>query len=105
MMKIQLLYFDGCPSWRRAEENLKTAMDEAGITDPIDHVRVETPEKAKELSFPGSPTIRIDGEDIEVRTDAGKAFSLACRIYREGGEAVGWPSVRMIRASLSKSAG
>jgi len=102
-MKIQLLYFDGCPSWRKAEENLKAALDAAGIADPIEYVTVETPEKAKELSFPGSPSIRIDGEDIEERSDGGKDISLACRIYREGGEAVGWPSVALIRSALSRS--
>ncbi len=104
-MKIQLLYFDGCPSWRKAEENLKTALAELGISDPIDHVRVETSGEAKRLCFPGSPSIRIEGRDLEEGADKGKTFSLACRIYREGGQASGWPSVRMIRESLSKIAG
>jgi len=103
-MKIELLYFEGCPSWRKAEENLKTVLDELGITDPVGHVRVETPEEAERLSFPGSPTIRIDGADIEAGAGEGKRFSLACRIYREGQEAYGWPSVRMIREAFGRMA-
>lgn len=104
-MKIQLLFFEGCPSWRKAEENLKVVLDEFGISDPIGHVRVETAGEAERLTFPGSPTIRIDGRDIEAGADAGKTFSLACRIYREGEEAFGWPSVRMIRESLKEMTG
>ncbi len=104
-MKIELLYFKGCPSWRQAEDNLKAALTELRLSGSIERVRVESKEEAVRRRFPGSPTIRIDGKDIEAGADEGNAFSLACRIYLEGDKFRGWPSVRRIREVLQKAGG
>ena len=50
--------------------------------------------------FLGSPTIQIDGIDLEGPSaqDAGVGFG--CRVYNEGGELRGWPSKEQIRNAL-----
>jgi hypothetical protein len=79
--RVELLWWEGCPSWPQALEELRDAMRAAGL-DPerIEMQHVETDDAAGELRFVGSPTIRIDGEDIVPPGD--EPTGLTCRIYR-----------------------
>jgi hypothetical protein len=79
-VRIELLYWDGCPSHPEALEALRAVLDERGIRDEIQLRHVETDEEAAELGFPGSPTIRIDGRDVDP-AGASAPPSLSCRIY------------------------
>ena len=79
-MKIELFYWDGCPSHPEARETLQGLLDERGIADEIELREVRTDEEAQALGFPGSPTIRIDGRDVDP-AGASAAPSLTCRIY------------------------
>lgn len=53
-----------------------------------------------ELKFPGSPTLRINGEDIEIGADGMDNYAVGCRIYQEEGKPSGVPSKEMIRQAL-----
>jgi hypothetical protein len=80
-VRVELLYWDGCPSVAEARALLAEALATQGITDPVIEREIVTHDDAVAARFPGSPTIRIDGVDI----DAGGAdtrFALTCRIYR-----------------------
>ena len=78
---VELLWWEGCPSWPEALEELRAAMREAGLSpDSIRMRHVETDGEADELRFVGSPTIRIDGEDLFPPGD--EPTGLTCRIYR-----------------------
>ena len=79
-MKIELLYWEECPSHPEALETLREVLAERGIADEIEVRHVGTDEEAVALAFPGSPTIRIDGRDVDSR-GAASAPSLTCRIY------------------------
>jgi len=63
-MKVELLYFGGCPGHERARRALEDALACEGIRAKIKMIAVDTDEAAREYEFPGSPTIRIDGRDI-----------------------------------------
>ncbi|MCU0251607.1 MAG: hypothetical protein MUE61_15485 [Vicinamibacterales bacterium] len=81
-VRIEVLVFDGCP---HAEAALRMAEGVAarlgpGITPA--RVDVDTPEKAAELGFPGSPSLRVNGADIEGKTAS--AGRLCCRTYEDG---------------------
>jgi hypothetical protein len=78
---IELLYWDGCPSHREALELLRDAAARAGRSDEIVLREVTSQAEAEALRFPGSPTIRVDGEDVDRHGASGRAM-LACRIYR-----------------------
>ncbi len=58
-MNIQILYFDGCPTYQRAEQTLREVIAEEGITADVELMAVNTDEDAQRLKFPGSPTIRV----------------------------------------------
>ncbi len=81
-MRVELLWWDGCPSHPEALDELRTVLSEEGL-DPGSVVRreVTSDEQASRERFPGSPTIRIDGGDA-VPGAEGEPFSLTCRVYR-----------------------
>jgi hypothetical protein len=96
-VNIELLFFDGCPSWQRAWSELGTVLAE---TQPEATVRLRDVMQLPELErtgFAGSPTIRIDGADLEGYTGGG---IIACRRYVENG-GLGWPSVALLRQRIA----
>ena len=80
-MTVELLYWDGCPSHPEALDELHRVLREEGIGASVELVEVTSDEQARRERFPGSPTIRIDGEDVTPPPD-GEPFSLTCRVYR-----------------------
>lgn len=80
-MKVELLYWDGCPSVAEARALLSDALAERGISEPICEREIVSNEDAVAARFPGSPTIRIDGSDIDP-AGADSRYALTCRIYR-----------------------
>lgn len=79
--RIEYLYIDDCPSHPEALELLRDVLAERGVDAPIDVREVHSDDEAVALAFPGSPTIRIDGHDVDP-TGAEARPSLSCRIYR-----------------------
>jgi hypothetical protein len=78
--RVELLWWAGCPSWERALADLREEMRALGLDPAAVEVReVPTDEDAERERFVGSPTIRIDGRDVQPlsREPAG----LTCRIY------------------------
>jgi hypothetical protein len=78
---IELLFWEECPSYPEAKALLQEVLDERGIRVPIVMREVRTHGEAVSLSFPGSPTIRIDGRDVDPE-GAESPPALACRVYR-----------------------
>jgi hypothetical protein len=79
-MRIEVLHWEGCPSTPEAVELLETVLAERGLLEPIELREVTTQEEAERLRFPGSPTIRIEGRDVDPTGAQGRP-SLTCRIY------------------------
>jgi hypothetical protein len=80
-VRVELLWWDGCPSHPETLEDLRNVLREEGVDAEVELVEVENDEQAHRERFPGSPTIRLDGEDA-LPGDPGEPFSLTCRIYR-----------------------
>jgi hypothetical protein len=80
-MTVELLWWDGCPSYPDALTELERILREEGIDADVRLVEVTSDEQARRERFPGSPTVRIDGEDAVAPPD-GEPFSLTCRVYR-----------------------
>lgn len=79
-MTIEFRYWEGCPSYPEARELLDAVLRERGVEAEIVVRQVHTQEEAEELRFPGSPTILVDGRDVDpVGAEARPA--LVCRIY------------------------
>jgi hypothetical protein len=80
-MRIELLWWEGCPSYPETLADLERILEEEGADATLEQIEIETDEQACAERFPGSPTIRIDGED-PLPAESGDPFSLTCRVYR-----------------------
>jgi hypothetical protein len=80
-MDVELLFWAGCPSHSRALEELRAAMVDVGLDPFAVRVReIATDGAAAREDFVGSPTIRVDGRDIQPPGD--EPVGLTCRVYR-----------------------
>jgi len=97
-MQIDLLYFDGCPSWKGALENLQAALSAEGLEADIRLMKVEDNEAASRWKFLGSPSFQVNGADLwwEDRQD----YNLSCRVYATPQGMKGAPSQEMLRQKL-----
>ena len=100
ILKIELLYFDGCPSWENALETLTASMKKLNVTRDIRLIAVETEQEAVKNRFTGSPMIRINGEDLFPTGQSN--FTLGCRVYLTPDGLKGWPTEGMILDQIEK---
>ena len=101
-MKIEVLYFDGCPTYKKTEETLREVLAAEGMEAEVELVAVNTDEEARRQKFPGSPTIRVGGRDI-FPTPEREDYRLGCRIYATVEGLRGSPTPEMIRTVLKRS--
>lgn len=79
--RVELLFWDGCPSLPRALLDLRAALADAGLDpDAIELIEIKSDADAERERFTGSPTIRVDGRDVV--DPGGDPVQLACRVYR-----------------------
>lgn len=81
-MTIEILYFDGCPNHETLLPHLRDLLDNAGIDRVIELRRVEDDDAAQRERFLGSPTVRVNGRDVEPGADTRTDFGLKCRLYQ-----------------------
>jgi len=79
-MRVELLYRPGCPSYPEAQLLLEEVLRSRDVHYEIDLREVATEEQARAVRFPGSPTIRVEGRDVDAR-GASRKPSLSCRRY------------------------
>lgn len=102
MKQIDILYFDSCPGWRAAEQRVRQVVLEAGLEGAVSVrlVPVESEEDARTHRFVGSPTVRVDGDDVDPAAVQRTSFGLQCRLYESGGRLDGLPPASLIRSAL-----
>jgi hypothetical protein len=102
-LRVSILYYEDCPSHDLALKRLREVMAEEGIPDEVEVIKVETEEQARKLRFAGSPTIRVDEQDIDPPSDP--RYALTCRAYRlADGRISPLPSKDMIQRALRSPA-
>ena len=104
-MKIEILYFDGCPNHTRALDQVREVLRQEGISADVSEVNVPDDAAAHAARFLGSPSIRIDGLDVEPAARSLKEFGMMCRTYVEQGKRVGVPPAELIRTAIRQAAG
>lgn len=102
-MKIEVLYFDGCPNHLPAMEIVRETLNSLGRKDEIHQVEIRTQAEAEAMGFVGSPSIRINGADIEPWASTIKTFGLSCRTYLHGSQRGGVPSHEQLRRAIEES--
>lgn len=99
-MKVEVLYFNGCPNHLPAAERVRAVLRHERVAAEVLEVEVRDESEAKALGFPGSPTIRINGMDIERAARGSADTGFACRRYPGG-----LPAEEMIRAAVREARG
>lgn len=99
-MKIEVMYVADCPNHGAALERLREVLPADDFRAHVSEVLVKDMAMAQRLRFPGSPTILVDGQDVEPQSEDGAACGLMCRIYPDGS---GVPSLRSLREAIEKA--
>lgn len=95
-MKVELLYFDGCPNWKAMADQLDRLATELNFT--WTSVQVETPQAALDLEFHGSPSLHVNGVDPFATPNA--PVGLTCRVYQTATGPSGTPDDDAVRRAL-----
>lgn len=99
-VKIQLLYFEGCPHWHVMHDRLREAIASTDSDAQVELVQVRTPRQAAEWRFHGSPSVLVNGRDPFAEPDA--PIGLACRLYRTPEGLRGAPGLDELVAALTR---
>lgn len=100
-MKIQVLYFEGCPNHLSTVDLARQVVAELGLDAEVEEVEVTSGDDAAGLRFHGSPTVLIDGVDIEPAARDRSDFGFSCRTY----DGAGVPPREMLLAAVASTVG
>jgi len=121
-MKIELLYILDCPWCVKTKGLIRESLKELGVKARVSEILIDTTKKAREYKFPGSPTIRINGKDIEKEIIKGQCLPCeelaeytkgstrfikqecicGCRLYFYRGRQYPYPPKGMIKEAIRK---
>ena len=100
--RIELLVFDGCPNAAPARELIGQVSASLALEPRVEVVVVPDAASAEHARFLGSPTIRVDGRDIEPGAENRNSFALACRVYSTTSGVAGMPDEEWLREALKQ---
>jgi hypothetical protein len=101
--RIEFLWWRGCPSWERALEMLRAEMAMQGFgEEALEVIEIGDEAEAEAHGFPGSPTIRVEGEDVAPAE--GDPIGLSCRVYpQRDGRISALPDPADLRDALERT--
>src|SRR6266702_1317219 len=102
-MKIEVLYFDGCPNHKPAVERVQQLLREEGAIAEVVEVNVSDASIAQKVGFLGSPSIRVNQLDVEPEARAVRDYGMMCRTYAVDGRREGLPSREMLRQAIREA--
>jgi hypothetical protein len=103
-MTIEVLYFDGCPNHETLLPRLRELLAHDGISTEIDLRRITDDEAAQRERFLGSPTVRVNGRDVEPDAEQRTDYGMKCRLYRTPTGLSGEPPEEWLRAAVGQVA-
>ena len=95
-MKVRVLYFDDCPNYQPTVELIEQSIEQLGVQASVELVKIDRPHEVETNRFLGSPTVQVDGIDIDPAARDRSDYAMSCRRY--GGSGV--PTREMIIAAL-----
>jgi hypothetical protein len=102
-MTIELLYFDGCPNHEALVPHLEQLLRAAKLPAKIQLRKIADDNTAQRERFLGSPSVRVDGKDIEPGAEERDDFGLKCRLYRSPSGLVGTPRDDWLLQALGRA--
>ena len=102
-MRIELLSFEGCPSHEAFVPRLDELLARAGVDAAVQQRRVESQADAERERFLGSPTLRVDGVDVDPGAAQRSDFGMKCRLYATEDGLRGMPEDGWVREALARA--
>ncbi len=102
VVNIGILFIEGCPGVSSVTDNIIDIIGEETVDADITLMLIETLEDAKRLQFAGSPTVRINGRDVDSNMKTINDYGLKSRHYYVNGKKMDYPSKSMIREAINK---
>jgi copper chaperone CopZ len=102
-MKIEVLYFDECPNHKPAVARVQELLREEGVNAELLELNVSGPSIAQMLGFLGSPSVRVNGLDVEPEARVAREYGMMCRTYTVNGRREGLPSREMLRDAVREA--
>ncbi len=100
-MKVEVLYFEGCPNHAPAMDMVRRVLDREKIQAEVRLIEVANEKAAESARFLGSPSVRVNGADIEPGREEDSPF-FGCRTYTAGGKTVGVPPEKWLVDALRR---
>ena len=97
---IEILAREDCPGRGMAIAVVEKVVAETGVPARIEVVDMTSEAQAKERRLPGSPTVRVEGRDVDQHHNGRTEFTLADRVYRTERGLAGWPDAEWVREAL-----
>ena len=102
-MKIEVLGFAGCPNYMPALRQVQAILESIGIQAAVEQLEVDSDEAARQTRFLGSPTIRVNGLDVEAAARQSSQFGVGCRTYVVRGKRQGRPPQQWIEDTIREA--
>ena len=99
-VRIEILARKDCPSRGMAIVVVEKVVAETGVPVEIEVVDMTSEAQARKRHFLGSPTVRVEGRDVDQRLNGHTEFTLADRLYRTDRGLAGWPDAEWVREAL-----
>jgi hypothetical protein len=100
---VELLWFSDCPNHAPARRMLEDVIADLVPGTPIRDVDATDPMVAQQARFPGSPTIRVDGRDVDPSYVDPGDYTPRCRLYRTESGLRGLPDRRWVEDALRRA--
>lgn len=102
-MKVEVFFVEGCPNHSLTTERVREALRRRGIDASVSEVEVRSTEQATALRFLGSPTVHINGVDVEPEARNATSFAFGCRTYLDEGVRSGTPALATLDRAIEQS--
>jgi hypothetical protein len=102
---VEVLTFQGCPNRDAAIALVERVGTQLGSNAEVRVIEIPDQQAAEQARFLGSPTIRVDGHDIEPGADRRQEYVHACRLYRGQHSLRGLPEEAWLRQALRTAQG
>jgi hypothetical protein len=102
---IEVLYMKHCPCVPAVLTVVQRICAELGVDAEVRTILVTDQAGAERARFLGSPTVRVDGRDVEPGVELSGEYTLECRLYRHEHRLAGYPQERWVRDALVRAAG
>jgi hypothetical protein len=102
---VEVLHVEHCPNFPAALALVQRVLAELGLDAEVQTTMISDQAAAERARFVGSPTVRVNGRDVDPEGELGAEYTLECRLYWHEHRLAGYPQERWVRDALLRAAG